>query len=135
MSLGATMDTEKKTQMRQCECGAYRLVARVNDEWVWAAGCRACDTIERLRILLEAGVKVTRGSKATMDPERLKRQRDRAEEEVETLKRELGRVTEERDEARIHLKRAQHSARAAKSAMERMREGCNLVHMAGPEWN
>lgn len=129
------MDTERKEDMRQCDCGAYRLAVNVDGGWQWAAGCRACDTIERLNVLLEGGVRVTRGSKTTMDPERLKKQRDRAEEEVETLKKEVARLTEERNEARIEVKRARSSAKAAQAQAERVRQGCHIARMAGPEWN
>jgi len=145
-SSGAIMDTDKRPpceveqpirkEMRQCECGGYRLAAVYKDgHHVWAAGCRACDTIERLNILLEAGVKVTRGSKATMDPRRLREQRDRAEEEIENLKKEVSRLTDERNAAQIEAKRARSSAKAAQAAAERMRQGCHIARMAGPEWN
>ena len=111
----------------------------IDGEWRWAAGCRACDTIERLNILLEAGVRVTRSLKVTMDPERLKCQRDRAEQEIENLKKEVSRLTEERNKSIIEEKRARHSAKAAQAASERVREGCHMVNagkiVGGSEWN
>lgn len=126
--LGAIMDTK----MQQCECGAYRFVDNNGED---AVGCRACITIERLNVLLEAGVRVIRSSKITMDPERLKCQRDRAEQEIENLKKEVSRLTEERNKSVIEEKRARYSAKVAQAASERVREGCHLAKAAGPDWN
>jgi len=70
--------------MRECDCGAYRLAEKVDGEWVWAAGCKACDKIERQRILLEGGVRVYRGE----SPERLRERVETAECEVENLRRQ-----------------------------------------------
>jgi len=48
-------------------------------------------------------------------------------------------LREELERAKIEWRRACHSARAAQSAMNRMREGCHYAHMAekitGSEWN
>ena len=117
--------------MKRCKCGAYRLAVEVNGELTWIVGCRACDTIARLNILLESGVRVTSGSGVTMDVERLKRQRDHAEEEIENLRGELVRVTDDRNEARLELMRTKHSAQVA---IERMRQG-HHVHVKEIEWN
>ena len=45
-------------EFRQCECGAYRISVFVDGRWFWAAGCLACDRIERLEQLLEANVSI-----------------------------------------------------------------------------
>jgi hypothetical protein len=128
---------EKPTyEMRHCECGAYRQAAIWSDgRQSWAGGCRACDTIERLNILLEGGIKVRRGSNATMDPERLKGQRDRAEAEVEILKKEVSTLTVERNNALTEVRRAQISAKAAQASAERVRQGCKFARAGGPDWN
>lgn len=88
----------KMSTMRQCECGAYRLAKKVKGEWVWAAGCRACDKIARLYVLLDGGVKVI----CKESPSRIREKLVRAEEEVDRLKRDIA-VTEERhrDELRV----------------------------------
>lgn len=45
----------------QCACGAYCAVVIVDGRKHWAAGCRACDELERLRTLLEGEVIVRDG--------------------------------------------------------------------------
>ncbi len=48
-------------RFNQCDCGAYRLaVQRPDGVWTWAAGCRACDRIERLEQLLGQPVRIRR---------------------------------------------------------------------------
>lgn len=67
--------------MRQCDCGAYRLAEKIDGQWRWQGGCRACDTIERLRILLDAGTRVT----TRESPSRLRERLERAEREADRL--------------------------------------------------
>ena len=73
---------------QQCPgCGAYRYYKKLESgECVPVGGCRACDTIERLRDLLENNVVVRTGSLVTQDIENLQRRLALAEQEVERLK-------------------------------------------------
>ena len=107
---------EQRAKMRQCECGAYRKAVRIDGEWKWAAGCRACDTIERLYILLEGGVKVYR--RGHDRPETLRKRLDAAEAEVERLKRQLTAQDEIIRKARNSEREARHEAYRARRAAE-----------------
>ena len=42
------LEKEASQKMLPCECGAYRLSKLINNKWVWAAGCQACDRIKML---------------------------------------------------------------------------------------
>lgn len=79
----------KMSTMRQCECGAYRLAKKVDGEWTWVAGCRACDKIARLYVLLDGGVKVT----TKESPSRLREKLVRAEDEADRLKSDIEAMT------------------------------------------
>lgn len=124
-----------KYEMKQCECGAYRQAVEIQGHWEWTAGCRACDKIKRLYILLEGGVKVFSNG-GTNDVDKLKKRVESAEREVERLKAEIGFLSDELLLARINEKRARSSARAAQASAERVRQGCRLAERAGvKDWN
>lgn len=77
--------------MRLCKCGAYRLASLVDQKWTWQVGCKACDTIERLRILLDSGVRVTTRDSPSRLRERLRKaelETDRLHSQIQSMKRE-----------------------------------------------
>lgn len=98
----------KTSIMRRCECGAYRLATKVNDEWVWGSRCRACDKIARLYALLDAGVRVVTDESPSMLRERL----ESAERETEKLQALVAEMTKER---RVAVKQHMDDLLEAKS--------------------
>jgi hypothetical protein len=95
-------------------------------KWHWIAGCLACDTIERLNILLRGGVKIV----DNQSPEgiQMRKRIEKLEAEVESLQEELLR-------SRMETRRAEHSAMAARASAERVRESCRYATLAGDDWN